>query len=67
MPKAHALNLYDSLHMMTAMESLKSFSPVPAPLGFPRPSAIRQSRQQFAIDSQLQSCQQQFQQQSQQQ
>jgi len=61
---AHALNLFDSLHRMIDMDSSKPSGP-PSPLAA-RPhasSARRQSRQQFAIDSLQQRCQQPSQQQ----
>jgi hypothetical protein len=64
MREAHALNPYDSLPMMFAMESLKRFSPVPPIVGSPRPSAISNALQQHATGSiQIQRCQQQSQQQ----
>lgn len=65
MQSGHALNLHDSLHTMSRMESSKSFS-LDAPRGVsPRPvSARRTTRQQPAIDSiQNPRCQQQSQQQ----
>ena len=65
MQSAHALNLSNSLHTMSGMESSKRFS-LGAPHGVsPRPaSARRTTRQQSAIDSlQIQRCQQQSQQQ----
>lgn len=60
---AHALNPYDALRMMLAMESLKRFSPVPPSDEAPRTSANRNSLQHRTTGSLQQRCQQQFQQQ----
>lgn len=64
MRDAHALNLFDSLHTMFGMESLKRSGTAAPPVALLRSSsARRQSLQQSTIDRLQQRCQQQTQQQ----